>query len=386
MSGRLRAAWGGTLFAWGLTAVFPVPEYHLWLCALVATEWGHWLAIAALLPLAPGWRRTASGRFGAIAGIGAAALLLSPLIRAKRAFPSPDSLDRRLSVAFGAVAPRARADAAARPAPLVLADLWRGVASPTVMESAEVYARGRGAELRLQLYRPREVAGRLPVVIVIHGGSWQSGSRLDMPELSRYLAARGYAVASLDYGLAPGTLFPGQFQNVRDAVSFLRSRADVFSLDPDRTVLLGRSAGTQIALAAAAGVPGLKGVIGFYGPNDLRLAWAFPGSRWLLDTHALLRQYLGGSPTEFPARYDEASALLRAKENFPPTLLIHGGRDELVWPLHEVRLSARLAGLGVSHEYVSLPWATHGCDYAFSGPCGQISTYAVERFLAGVLK
>ena len=28
-----------------------------------------------------------------------------------------------------------------------------------------------------------------------------------------------------------------------------------------------------------------------------------------------------------------------------------------------------------------LPWATHGCDYVFAGPCGQISTYAVERFL-----
>ena len=42
--------------------------------------------------------------------------------------------------------------------------------------------------------------------------------------------------------------------------------------------------------------------------------------------------------------------------------------------------------LGVPHEYVELSWATHGCDYAFSGPCGQVSTYAVERFLARVTR
>jgi hypothetical protein len=33
-----------------------------------------------------------------------------------------------------------------------------------------------------------------------------------------------------------------------------------------------------------------------------------------------------------------------------------------------------------------MPWATHGCDYNFSGPCGQLSTYAVERFLGYALK
>ena len=39
----------------------------------------------------------------------------------------------------------------------------------------------------------------------------------------------------------------------------------------------------------------------------------------------------------------------------------------------------------VPHAVVRLPWATHGCDYLFSSLCGQITTYAVERFLSAVL-
>ncbi|MFI5346494.1 MAG: alpha/beta hydrolase [Elusimicrobiota bacterium] len=365
--GRARAALGVFFFGWALLAVFRAPTYHLWLFALVATEWGHWLAFPALLTWAPGWHRTRGGQAGAVLGLCAALLFVSPVARAARAFGL----------------------SASRPAPLVFADLWLGVHSPPVRESAELYARGCGENLYLQLYRPVAAAGPLPVVLVVHGGSWQSGSRLEMPELSRYLAARGYAVASIDYGLAPRTVFPGPVDDLRDAADFLRAHAAEWSLDMSRVVLLGRSAGAQIVLAAAASddpIPGVRGVVDFYGPNDMRLAWTVPGSPWILDSRQLLLQYLGGSPSEVPGRYDEASALLRAGPKFPPTLMIHGSRDELVWPLHELRLSARLTALGVPHEYLEIPWGTHGCDYAFSGPCGQVTTYTVERFLGRVLR
>ncbi|MDE2142903.1 MAG: alpha/beta hydrolase, partial [Elusimicrobia bacterium] len=364
--GRVRASWGALFFVWSLLAVFRAPTYHLWLFALVATEWGHWLAAPALLTFAPGWRRTRGGSAGAVLGLAAAVLFLSPVARAAREF----------GLAWSG------------PAPLVLPRLWLGAHVPAVREESLVYARACGDELRLQLYRPMVAAGRLPVVLVVHGGSWQSGSRLEMPELSRELAGLGYAVASIDYGLAPRNVFPGPVDDLRDAAAFLRARAGDLSLDMGRVVLLGRSAGGQIVLAAAAAsdpIPGVRGVVDFYGPNDMRLAWTIPGSPWILDSRRLLSQYIGGAPAEYPERYDEASALLRAGPKFPPTLMIHGGRDELVWPVHELRLSARLAALGVPHEYLELPWATHGCDYAFNGPCGQITTFEVERFLGRVL-
>jgi acetyl esterase/lipase len=66
-------------------------------------------------------------------------------------------------------------------------------------------------------------------------------------------------------------------------------------------------------------------------------------------------------------------------------LVIHGVRDELVWVVHSDRLSQRLSAAGRPYLYLRLPWATHGCDANFQGPSGQLSLYAIERFLAAVL-
>ena len=268
--------------------------------------------------------------------------------------------------------------------PLSLKNLLIGVPLSPIRQTTEPYARSCGEVLSLELYRPTSAPKPSPLILVVHGGSWQSGSRLELDPLSRYLAARGYAVASVDYGLAPRSTFPGPIEDLRDALSYLRKNAAMLSLDTSRVVLLGRSAGAQIALAAAHDAepfPGLKGEIVFYGPNDLFLAWRVPGPKRMIDSRRLLRQYLGGSPAEQPERYTQASPLLSAGKKSPPTLMIHGGRDEMVWPLHEYRLSEKLKAAGVPHYFLNLPWATHGCDYNFNGPCGQISTYAVERFL-----
>lgn len=272
--------------------------------------------------------------------------------------------------------------------PLSLKSLFMGVPLSPVRVSTEQYARSCGEVLSLELYRPTAVLAPAPLILVVHGGSWQSGSRLELDPLSRRLASLGYAVASVDYGLAPRSIFPGPIDDLRDALSFLTKNSSSLHLDPSRVILLGRSAGAQIALAAAhdeSPFPGVKGAVVFYGPNDLLLAWRVPGPKRMLDSRKLLRQYLGGSPAEEPERYAQASPILRAGKKSPPTLMIHGGRDEMVWPLHEHRLAEKLSAAGVPHHFLNLPWATHGCDYNFNGPCGQLSTYAVERFLGFAL-
>jgi acetyl esterase/lipase len=58
----------------------------------------------------------------------------------------------------------------------------------------------------------------------------------------------------------------------------------------------------------------------------------------------------------------------------------------MVWVKQSERLEEKLRASGVPHYFLRLPWATHGFDYNFSGPSGQLSTYAVERFLAAVTK
>jgi acetyl esterase/lipase len=379
----LRLAYGAVLFLFSLLCVFRAPSYDLWISALVVTENGHWLWLFSLLSFLPGWRKDRLAQSGAALSLTAAVLFLTPVFRA---LPVAQKLPSEISSAFGDAVPRSAPDSPFRPQPLSFKSFITGIRSAAVREDSFVYSRSCGG-LALQLYRPAKDSGPSPLVVVVHGGSWRSGHRLELPELSRYLAARGYAVASIDYALAPGTNFPGPVEDVRDALAYLRRNAAELGVSTGPAVLLGRSAGGQIALAAAHAdepIPGVAGVVVFYGPNDLYLAWAEPGE--ILDSRHLLGLYLGGSPAQFPERYDAASPLLRAGARTPPVLMIHGGRDELVWPVHQMRLSAKLKDAGVPHYHLSLPWATHGCDYFPSGPCGQLSTYAVEKYLAAVLK
>ena len=272
-----------------------------------------------------------------------------------------------------------REQCAATPAPSTFSS------PPEVSPRTFVYSTTGGQDLSLDFYRVQSERV-VPLVIVIHAGSWQSGDNRDFISMDRYLAGRGYAVADIIYRLAPRWKFPAAADDTRAAIEFLCGQADKLKIDPNRIVLLGRSAGGQIALtvAYAAKDPRIRGVISFYAPADLYYSWENPGNPWVIDTKTVLRDYLGGSPTEAPDKYNDASPIRLVTPSSPPTLLLHGGRDELVSFHQSARLAKRLEEVGVPHLNLSLPWATHGFDYILRGPGGQISTYAIEYFLETV--
>lgn len=114
--------------------------------------------------------------------------------------------------------------------------------------------------------------------------------------------------------------------------------------------------------------------------------YANPANPAVIDSRGVLDAYLGGSPAEAPAAYRTASPITFVGPVTPPTLVIHGGRDELVSVVQSERLAARLARTKTPHPLLRLPWATHGCHFNFSEPCGQLSTDAIERFLAAVTR
>ena len=205
--------------------------------------------------------------------------------------------------------------------------------------------------------------------------------------MDRFLAGRGYAVADVLYRLAPQSPFPAASADVGSAMRFLRERASTLKVDANRIVLLGRSAGGQIALhhAYTSDDSAIRGVISFYAPTDMYWSWENPGNPLVIDTRAVLKDYLGGGPVDFADSYTAASSIRVATSKSPPTLLFYGGRDELVSARHGDVLSRRLTELGVRNLNMTLPWATHGFDYILRGPGGQISSYAIEWFLRAVL-
>jgi len=371
------------LFVLSLLAIFRAPAKPLWFAAIGVTEWGHYMGLVSILLALISWRVTRRWGMSPWFCLASAVLYFSPLARASLL---AQDLPSQFSASFGTPMLSENPSAPFRVSPLNLKELFLGVRSPAIRLSHEAYATIEGQTLSLDLYQPAQRGTLLPGVIVIHSGSWQSGERGEFPNLNLYLAARGYIVASIDYRMAPGAVFPAQRNDVYSAIAYLKNHADSIGLDKNRLILLGRSAGGQIALSAAyeAKDPAIKGVIAFYAPNDLVWGYSRPGNPLIMNSQKVIETYLGGKPADVPGRYETASPLHFVDKHTPPTLMIHGVRDELVWAQHDERLSKRLTEEGRPYFYLRLPWATHGCDANFSGPCGQLSTYTIERFLAAV--
>jgi acetyl esterase/lipase len=358
----------------GLLTVFKAPEWLDWQLSILAGEFGHWVA---LLPLAiilfVLWSGERSALSVATLAVGAAAvlLLIKPAVQAWRL---GRGLPAQLAAAFGPVQPTEP--------PFSPFRLYRSGPDAVPVETLTY-----SGALKLDFYR---ALGRTPApcVVVVHSGGWDNGERGELPGFDRWLARRGYAVAAITYRLAPGAVWPAQREDILAAVSFLRTQSARLGIDPSRFVLFGRSAGGQLveATAYAAPDPSIRAVVALYGPADMNFAYKYGREDDVLQSLHLLRQFLGGTPATVPAAYHSASGIFLVTPSTPPTLLMHGGLDALVWHKQSERLNQRLSDLGVPHLFVSLPWATHAFEYNLNGPGGQITTYTVGWFLDAVTK
>ena len=366
-----------------LLAVLPPQSYRHFEARLVASEGSVWVLLAAFLALAT----ARPGRRGAAVALMAIAAMAVTSVPVLRGYAAAASLRDDIARAFGPLPGRLPA-AMSRRAPIVFADLVGGLGLAELQPRTMVYATIDRSELLLDIYTPPG-GDRAPApgVVVIHGGGWHGGDRTEFDGLSRYLAARGYVVVSMDYRLAPVWRFPAQRDDLATAMTAIETRAGEMGLDPTRLVLLGRSAGAQLALlhAYATHDPAIKGVVSFYGITDMVYGYENPADAKIYDSREVMREYIGGPLAAHVAAYRASSPFESAGATSPPTLLIHGAADALVEAEQSRRLDRRLSEIGAKHLLVELPGASHGCDYFLRGPCGQVSTFAVEQFLARVL-
>ncbi len=252
------------------------------------------------------------------------------------------------------------------------------------------FATPAGTPLTLNLYQP-QLPGKYPTVIQIYGAAWRNGTPDSDEEFSRYLASRGYVVVSIDYRHAPQHHFPAQLIDVRTALDYVQQQASNWEIDLDRLAMMGRSAGGHLATLAAyqPDAPSIKAVVSYYGPVDLIAGYDDPPQPDPIDSRRVLRDFLGGTPTEFPARYRQASPYQLvdgAKQVLPPTLLIYGGQDHLVEARFGQKMARKLQSVGTSTIYIEIPWANHAFDAIFNGPSNQLALYYTERFLAYCLQ
>ncbi len=363
-------------FLVSLLAIFRAPTYHLWLLAIGVAEFAWVFITITFVLLVAGFIPGKYQLAGTLIGIATLIILLTPIFRAY-------SIAKELPEAMNTALDEHDSDTVTSPFSF-LTMLTDYPQQPVPVKTLS-YRPDDLPSSTLDLY-PAQQTGLRPCVMVIHGGSWSSGDSKQLPELNNYLAQAGYHVAAINYRLAPTYLCPSPIEDVYAAMDYLREHAAALQIDTNNLVLLGRSAGAQIALLAAyrQKVPGLRGVIDFYGPADMVWGYSLPANPLVMDSRKVLENYLGGTYNAVPGNYAASSPIEFADKHVVPTLIIHGENDPLVAYEHSIRLNKKLSAKGIKHYFLSLPWGTHGFDYNLKGPGGQLSTYAVERFLRNV--
>jgi acetyl esterase/lipase len=366
------------LFLASLLTMFEAPAYYLWLLAILVSEFPLIPLGVTALTMASGFWLKHYATMGTVVGALAFVIYLSPVIRA---YSVAKGLKKDMAVALGTPEEDL-------PNGTQAFSFFRMFGSNRILpHQTFTYANYKGKSLTMDYFRSVK-RGKRPCVVVIHGGSWSSGNSEQLPELNSYLSAKGYQVAAINYRLSPQYKTPAPVEDVQKALQYLRLHADSLQIDINRFVLLGRSAGAQIALLAAYTLPNraIKGVVDFYGPADMVWGYSVPSNPLIMDSRKVMENYIGGKYAQVPQKYAACSPLKYAGATSVPTLIIHGGNDVLVAYEHSRRLNAKLAENGIKHYWLKLPWATHGFDYHLNGPGGQLSTYAVEAFINTVTK
>ena len=194
----------------------------------------------------------------------------------------------------------------------------------------------------IDVYRPANATGDVPVVVFFYGGSWQGGAREDYRFVGRRLANQGLLVLVADYRTYPQTIFPGFIEDGASAVAWARAHAADWGGDPRCLFVAGHSAGAQIAALLATD----KRYLAAHDmkPTDLAGAVALSGPLDFAITGDLVPVF--GDP----ARWPDAQPIHFVDGDEPPTLLLHGSDDGTVWPRNSERMAARLRSKGIETE------------------------------------
>jgi acetyl esterase/lipase len=256
----------------------------------------------------------------------------------------------------------------ARPAPIDPSDA-------TVLRDL-VYKRVGAAELKLDLYLPKDVSGQPRLILCIHGGGWINGNKRNCPGVM--MVKDGFAVASVQYRLTGEAPFPAQIEDCKAAVRWLRAHAVEYHYDADRIGVWGHSAGGNLAalLGTSGGVTTLEGggenlqyssrvqaVCEISGPADLvhlyhDILASSPdqAARVQSVTDALL----GGPMEQKKAVAIAASPITYVTKDDPPFLILHGAEDATV-PVSQSRMfAAALKAAGVEVTLDVIPNRGHG--------------------------
>lgn len=244
---------------------------------------------------------------------------------------------------------------------------------------------------------PKAPVPARPAILHMHGGGYVIGSaQLYQPQLARLSAELGAVIVSVNYRLAPETVFPGAIDDCYAALSWLSAEADALRVDRARIVVSGESAGGGLAASLAIlardrnEIPLCGQILTFpmiddrtgsgraVGPFQGEFIWTAAANR--MGWEALLGHAPGAdgvSPHAAASRCEDLAGL-------PPAFIAVGDLD--LFLEENLDYARRLARAGAQIEVRVYPGAIHGFmlmeDAGLSKLYAQDRRVALERFFS----
>jgi acetyl esterase/lipase len=234
-----------------------------------------------------------------------------------------------------------------------------------------VYGHKDGLAMTFDVIKPKANANGAAVIFMVSGG-WVSNYNPPQQTATRFkdLLDKGFTLIAVRHGSSPKYLIPEIVSDVRRAVRFIRHNAKQWGVDPNRLGVFGGSAGGHLALvlgtASDNGDPNAKedfmresdrvaSVVAYFPPVDLR-----PLARGLNP------QRTGGTLDRFPAlnfekeKAPDYSPIVHVSPDDPPTLLIHGDKDNLVPVNNSKVIHEAFQKNNVKTQLIIIEGAEHG--------------------------
>lgn len=259
------------------------------------------------------------------------------------------------------------------------------------------YATPSNPRQMLDIYAPAN-AKNLPVIFWIHGGGWQAGDRTSVQIKPQAFVDKGFVFVSTGYRLLPEVDMVTIFRDIAKSIRWVHEHIADHGGDPKRILVMGHSAGAQLAALIctddrylkAEGVPlsVLKGCVPVDGDT-----YDVPA---IIETAETRRRVHGqpqakvGHREKFghtPEKHREYSAVTHVAKgkNIPPFLILYVA-DHPDNSAQAQRFGTALKEAGIPTKVFGAKETNHTRINANLGVPEDLPTKAVYEFLNEVLK
>ena len=205
------------------------------------------------------------------------------------------------------------------------------------------------------------ISERYPLVVFVHGGSWENGTKEDYAFVGQSLARAGYITAVINYRKAPEHVYPAYVEDTAKAIAWSYDNATSFYADPQRIGVVGHSAGAFNMMAAISNADFLAP----YGvrPSDIKAVVGIAGP-YSYD----FRQFSSANAFAPDATPDEVMPDRQIKGTQPPYLLLTAENDKIVYDVNTIKMTQALKDAGARVENGNIEGASHATSIGAMAP------------------